>query len=146
MTPDPDRPPHEILGVAEDADQETIRRAYRQLIKRHRPERDPQGFERIRRAYEDMRRYAPAEPSAADSISEAKDEKPTEPNAEFAIPNSIDELINSWAEDDPPAPPPQLDDSVTGAPSDEPPSSEQLQLTQCRVRGSARAGAARAES
>ena len=41
-----------ILGIASDATDEEIRARYRELVKRNPPERDPDGFQRIRAAYE----------------------------------------------------------------------------------------------
>ncbi len=49
--------PWEILGVdPETADAETVRRAYVALVKKHRPDRDPEHFQEIRRAYEDAKK------------------------------------------------------------------------------------------
>ena len=42
----------EVLGVDEKADARTIKRAYRTLVADHPPDRDPDGFRRIRDAYE----------------------------------------------------------------------------------------------
>jgi hypothetical protein len=44
--------PFELLGVAPDADERTIRRAYATLIKRFRPDRAPDEFQRIQAAFE----------------------------------------------------------------------------------------------
>lgn len=45
--------PWEVLGVDPDtADRDSIRRAYVSLIKRHRPDRQPERFQEIRGAYE----------------------------------------------------------------------------------------------
>jgi DnaJ-class molecular chaperone len=43
---------YQILGVGPDADDPTIRRAYLDLVKRFSPEKRPEGFKRITRAYE----------------------------------------------------------------------------------------------
>lgn len=42
----------EILGLEADADLRSIKRRYAQLLKIHRPDEDPQGFQRLREAYE----------------------------------------------------------------------------------------------
>ncbi len=42
----------ERLGLEPDADPKTIKRAYHQLLRHHKPDRDPQGFRRLRDAYE----------------------------------------------------------------------------------------------
>ena len=59
----------ELLGVGEDADADTLRRAYLRALKKHRPERDPEGFKRVREAYELLQtsigaRWAGPPPSA----------------------------------------------------------------------------------
>ena len=46
------RHPYHVLGVAEDAPQEEIRRAYLSLIQAHPPDRDAEGFREIHAAYE----------------------------------------------------------------------------------------------
>jgi curved DNA-binding protein CbpA len=45
-------PPYAILEVDELADDETIKKAYLLKVKECPPERDPLGFQRIRRAFE----------------------------------------------------------------------------------------------
>ncbi|UVL86452.1 J domain-containing protein [Pseudomonas sp. B21-028] len=42
----------EILGLPEDADKRSVKRQYASLLKRHRPDEDPEGFQRLREAYE----------------------------------------------------------------------------------------------
>lgn len=41
-----------LLGVELGADKSTVRRAYLRLLKVHKPETDPEGFQRLREAYE----------------------------------------------------------------------------------------------
>ena len=43
--------PFDALGINDDADQHTIKRAYARLLKLHRPDDDPEGFQRINDAY-----------------------------------------------------------------------------------------------
>jgi curved DNA-binding protein CbpA len=47
--------PVRILGVAPGASEEEIRAAYLLRVKEHSPERDPEGFERVRDAYAVLR-------------------------------------------------------------------------------------------
>ena len=42
----------EVLGLPEDADAKAIKRAYHELLRRFKPDRDPQGFRRLRDAFE----------------------------------------------------------------------------------------------
>jgi len=42
----------ERLGLSPDADEQAIRRAYAQLLKQHRPDQDPAGFQRLHDAYQ----------------------------------------------------------------------------------------------
>ena len=44
--------PFVLLGVSEDADDETIKKAYLQQVRRHPPEREPDQFQAIRLAFE----------------------------------------------------------------------------------------------
>lgn len=43
---------YQILGLERDASPDEIKRAYFRLIRKHSPEKDPEGFQEIRRAYE----------------------------------------------------------------------------------------------
>ena len=47
--------PHEVLGVPADADDETIRRKYLELVRQHPPEQQPEKFAQIRGAYEALK-------------------------------------------------------------------------------------------
>lgn len=47
--------PYEILGVAENADDASIRSAYLTLVRRHPPERYPEKFEKINEAYQTLK-------------------------------------------------------------------------------------------
>ena len=47
---------HSVLGVTEDADQAKIKKAYFRLLRVHSPENDPDGFRKIREAYDELRK------------------------------------------------------------------------------------------
>ncbi|NOT62308.1 MAG: DnaJ domain-containing protein [Acidobacteria bacterium] len=47
--------PYETLGLASSATEVEIKQAYFALVREHSPERDPEGFKRIRAAYEKLR-------------------------------------------------------------------------------------------
>jgi curved DNA-binding protein CbpA len=47
--------PHVVLGLAADADDETIRRRYLELVRQFSPEHHPEQFAAIRAAYERLR-------------------------------------------------------------------------------------------
>jgi curved DNA-binding protein CbpA len=47
--------PYAVLGVSADADDETIRRRYLELVRQFPPEHHPQRFAAIRAAYEHLR-------------------------------------------------------------------------------------------
>jgi hypothetical protein len=60
MTPPPDGSwaeddPFRVLGVPPDAKAQEIREAYFALVKERTPEKDPEAFKRIRKAYESIR-------------------------------------------------------------------------------------------
>ena len=43
--------PHDLLGILPIADEREIKRAYARLLKSHRPDEDPEGFQRVNQAY-----------------------------------------------------------------------------------------------
>jgi curved DNA-binding protein CbpA len=47
--------PYAVLGLAADADDDTIRRRYLELVREFSPERHPQKFAAIRQAYESLK-------------------------------------------------------------------------------------------
>ncbi|MEM6639203.1 MAG: J domain-containing protein [Pseudomonadota bacterium] len=62
--------PFVLLAVERDADAKTIRRAYVRLIKKFRPETDPESFKRIQTAYESIREGALTPPSYEEDTPE----------------------------------------------------------------------------
>ena len=47
--------PYIVLGIPRNASLEEVKKAYFSLIRKHPPEKDPQGFKRIRLAYDSLR-------------------------------------------------------------------------------------------
>jgi curved DNA-binding protein CbpA len=47
--------PYVVLGIADDADDESIRRRYLELVRQFSPEHHPQRFAAVRAAYESLR-------------------------------------------------------------------------------------------
>ena len=47
--------PHSVLGVEPDADDETIRRRYLELVRQFTPEHHPEKFAAVRGAYEKLK-------------------------------------------------------------------------------------------
>ena len=47
--------PYKVLGVNRNATETEIKQAYFALVREHPPERDPEGFKRIRAAYEKLK-------------------------------------------------------------------------------------------
>jgi curved DNA-binding protein CbpA len=47
--------PYKVLGVERTASEAEIKQAYFSLLRQNPPERDPEGFKRIRAAYEKLR-------------------------------------------------------------------------------------------
>lgn len=47
--------PYQVLGLSDDAADETIRRRYLQLVKEFSPEQHPEKFAAVRAAYESLR-------------------------------------------------------------------------------------------
>jgi len=48
----------DVLGIAPTTDANEIRRAYAQKLKQHRPDKDPQGFQQLREAFDSAKRYS----------------------------------------------------------------------------------------
>jgi len=56
-----------VLGISHEADARTIKRHYAALLKRYRPDEDPEGFQRLREAYEQALNWAKARQDTVDS-------------------------------------------------------------------------------
>src|ERR1700742_5017548 len=60
---------YEILGIAHDADERAIKKAYFTLVRRHPPETHPLEFQRLREAYEVLsNRQSRADYDAVDEL------------------------------------------------------------------------------
>jgi tetratricopeptide (TPR) repeat protein len=70
-----------ILGLERDAEPKAVRKAYLRLIKQHSPERDPEGFKRVRAAYELAQSMSAFEVAINASAT-------SEPASELALPLS----------------------------------------------------------
>jgi DnaJ-class molecular chaperone len=44
--------PYEILSISPDADDDSVRKAYLELVRRFSPDKDPEAFKRISRAFD----------------------------------------------------------------------------------------------
>ncbi|PYV82337.1 MAG: hypothetical protein DMG05_28325 [Acidobacteria bacterium] len=55
MNPTTNESPYQLLGITREASEAEIKRAYFSLVREHPPERDPEGFKRVRAAYEKLR-------------------------------------------------------------------------------------------
>jgi curved DNA-binding protein CbpA len=51
----PGEDPYAVLALARDADDAAIKRAYFQRVRKYPPEQNPEQFQQIRRAYEQLR-------------------------------------------------------------------------------------------
>lgn len=47
--------PYDILGIPRTTDDEAVRKAYLELVRQHSPDRDPDRFQQISRAYEQLK-------------------------------------------------------------------------------------------
>ncbi len=59
--------PYRVLGLQRNATDEAIKAAYFEAVPRHAPDQDPEGFERIRRAYDWLR--TPERRQAAEALT-----------------------------------------------------------------------------
>ncbi|VVM77491.1 hypothetical protein PS664_02111 [Pseudomonas fluorescens] len=62
-----------VLGLKPDADSRTIKRQYAALLKKTRPDDDPEGYQRLREAYEAALAWNPDEQVADDVLIETSD-------------------------------------------------------------------------
>lgn len=93
--------PYIVLGVDKNASVEDIKKAYFRLIRIHTPEKDPEGFKRIRLAYEAIRDIDERSKTDLfmfnDPYGEFNIQKPTEYNFQEGI-NLVKIAINSLSD------------------------------------------------
>lgn len=73
-----------VLSVDAEASKKEMRRAYLRLVRKHKPDRDPEGFKRVREAYELARASGPMEPVRIpidSSFAPPPEEAPADPSA-----------------------------------------------------------------
>jgi hypothetical protein len=112
----------EILGIAPTQDPREIKRAYSRALRIYHPEKDPEGFQRLRAAYERLIAYMPnwgieslgesqenldsprsiqfgkesQEISADDSVNDRANSSQEEMGENSDIPDSFENLNNAW--------------------------------------------------
>lgn len=96
--------PYELLEVAEDATDEAIKKAYLRKVREYPPERDAEGFRRVRAAFElietakrrlEYRLFNRAEPDGAALLRlAAKPGEPRRPEADLLIGALIEGLAD----------------------------------------------------
>ena len=91
-----------ILGVDRESSKDAVRRAYLALTKKHKPDRDPEGFRRVREAFERLDRGADARPVAFDVALESAprvERTPSPPAAQEPL--SAPDLVDAAVDADP---------------------------------------------
>ena len=83
-----------VLGLDGTEDNKSARRAYLRLLKKHKPDQDPEGFQRLREAYEAVEGRLPWAPGLA--FPEL-----TSPPTELLAQDAHTELQDQWAGDEP---------------------------------------------
>lgn len=96
MRPERGDNPYKVLGIEREASEAEIKRAYFSLVREHPPERDPEGFKRVRAAYEQLKAgkeraetdlFLIDEPSQAQVLSALRhsDAEPAPPTRETIV-------------------------------------------------------------
>ncbi len=78
--------PWSRLGIAATSDETAIRRAYAVLLKRTRPDVDPEGFRTLRTAFEAAQRWAAQNPAAVPTAKTIERTLPAEPEIPAPLP------------------------------------------------------------
>lgn len=98
----------DILGIEPTTDEREIRRAYARELKQRRPDQDPQGFQELREAFDQAKRYASAESPQLKEPAIEYEEPELIPLTEDTEPLIAESLIKepitlpdiSWSKDD----------------------------------------------
>jgi hypothetical protein len=87
----------DILGIAPTPDEATIRRAYAAVLKRVRPDEDPEGFRKLRGAYE-AAMHGAARQAAAQKVRAVRDPGPAPAPATQPTPTPTAPSLEQQAE------------------------------------------------
>lgn len=88
-----------VLGVPAEATDDEVRRAYTRLVKQHKPDKDPEGFRRVRGAYELLREAKSAEAFLAGLGAPSRPMAPASAAPALApAPGTADEAVPSAAD------------------------------------------------
>ncbi|MFL9863413.1 J domain-containing protein [Paraburkholderia fungorum] len=94
--------PWDVLGIAANADERTVRRAYARLLKQQRPDEDAEAFQRLRYAYESALQMASR--GAAGEIAAASVQEPAmSTHTPIATPEPVSEPVQLPVPVSPPA-------------------------------------------
>jgi hypothetical protein len=80
----------DILGIAPTPDETTIRRAYAAALKRTRPDEDPDGFRKLRGAYEAALRHASWQDARQQAPVQASEPQPKQESLPAPVPPAPD--------------------------------------------------------
>lgn len=101
----------DILGTPPLSDQRALKRAYAKELKKHRPDKDPEGFQRLREAlYEAKERIAHPEwfEDHEEEIIEGAELEELEPSVELEHPILDTDITTEEAQEEPKIPSPSL--------------------------------------
>lgn len=79
-----------LLGLDGSTDLSAARRAYLRAIKQHPPERDPEGFQKVRAAYELVQKAGAARPQTPDALATP----PVQPPVPDPLQQALSELVS----------------------------------------------------
>ncbi len=74
----------EVLGLTNADDAAQVKKAYRRLLRGIKPDQDPEGFKRLRTAYETLKHPAPVEVAAL-PVNQSEIESPARRKSSFEL-------------------------------------------------------------